>query len=237
MTTRSRLNSGIRTLCGDPADESLESGGLPEHVIYEVVTDIETSMLIDLNLSDQNRRVVSKSIPLQPDTYDFLVNASTLSIPAFAEVKLDPSDTWPTSIDIVNRASIGQAGLDDRFAVAFYGNPLRAALSWIPQSGQNQTLTIWYDRSVDLDGALADEPPIEDAYTIHLKLQGVAQCMELMKQPVGDVLKMRIAKGEEQWKRYVRMSGQQGLIKKPSSHPRAGGSRGVRFQRPGGGYL
>ena len=235
MTTRSRLSSGVRTLCGDPADEPLPNG-LPEHVIYEVLTGVETSMLIDVNLSDQNRRVVSKSITLQPNSYDFAVNAGNLSVPSFAEVRLDPSDAWPMPVDIVNRASIGRAGEDGRMAVAFYGNPLRAALSWIPQAGERHVLTIWYDRTVDTDGALSDSPPIEDAYTEHLKLQAAAQCRELMKLDVGEVLAARIRKGETQWQRYTRMNGQQGVVKKSSSHPRAG-RRVTRFQRTGGGYL
>lgn len=236
MTTRSRLSFGVRTLCGDPPDAPLPDG-LPEHTVYEVMQGVEAQMLIDLNLSDQNRRVVSKTINLSADTHDFAVNAGNLSVPAFAEVKLDPADQWPTPVDIVNRASIGRAGLDGRYAVAFYGDPLRAALSWIPQPGDRHTLTLWYDRTVDVDGALGDSPPIEDAYAEHLKLQAAAQCRELMKLEVGPVLAARISKGEAQWQKYVRQNGQQGVIKKPSSHPRAGGQRRTPFQRPGGGPL
>jgi hypothetical protein len=225
----------VRTLCGDPPDAPLPEG-LPSHTIYEVLQGVESSMLIDLNLSDQNRRVVSKTINLTANTYDFAVNAGNLSMPAFAEVTLDPSEAWPTPVDIVNRASIGRAGTDGRMAVAFYGNPLRAALSWIPQSGDRHALTLWYDKTVDVDGALSDSPPIEDAYAEHLKLQAAAQCRELMKLDVGAVLASRVSKGERQWQQHVKQNGQQGVIKKPSSHPRTG-RRVARFQRPGGGFL
>ena len=236
MTTRSRLSSGVRTYAGDPPDGPLEAGGLPEHLIYEVLTDVESGMLIDLNLSDQNRRVQSKSIRLQPDTYDFALNSTTSSIPAFAQIKYDPSDTYFDPVDVVNLAGVDRAGQDGRMAVAFYGTPMRARLSWVPQSGQYQTLTVWFDKTIDGDGALTEEPAIEDAYAVHLKLQAAAQCLELMKQPVGDVLKMRIAKGEQQWKRYVSHSGQQGLITKTPYRP-GGVLRRTGFQRPGGGYL
>lgn len=235
MTTRSRISSGVRTLCGDAADEPLLAG-LPEHVIYEVITDVESGMLIDLNLSDQNRRVQSKTISLQPNGYDFALNASTFSVPSFAQLQFSPTDTWRDPVDIINLSSIDDAGIQGRTAVAFYGTPLRARLSWIPQSGENQSLTFWFDKTIDGDGDLADEPAIEDAYTVHLKLQAVAQCMELMKQAVGPTLAARILKGEQQWRQYVRRNGQQGAIKKPSSHPRAG-QHAVRFQRPGGGPL
>jgi hypothetical protein len=235
MTTRSRLSSGVRTLCGSPPDAPVEAGGLPEYVIYEVLTDVESSMLIDINLSDQNRRVQSKSVSLQSDGYDFAVNSSSLSVPSFAQIRYG-TDAWQEPVDIVNLASVDRAAQDGRLAVAFYGTPLRARLSWMPQSGENNTLTLWFDRTIDGDGALTDEPAIEDAYTVHMKLQAAAQCLELMNKPVGDVLKVRIAKGEDQWKKYVRMNGQQGVVRKSSSHPRAGRRRS-EFQRPGGGWL
>jgi hypothetical protein len=234
MTTRSRISSGVRTYCGGPPDEPLESGGLPEYLIYEVLTDVEGQMLIDLNLSDQNRRVQSKPVTLKPNEYDFAVNSSTLSVPAFAQLRINPTDRYPCPVDIVNMASIDRAGADGQLAVAFYGTPLRCRLSWI--AGESQTLTLWFDRTIDLDGALPAEPAIEDVYTVHLKLQAAAQCRELMDKPVGEVLTARIVKGEQQWKKYVRLNGQQGVAQKASSHPRAGRRYGY-FQRPGGGFL
>jgi hypothetical protein len=235
MTTRSRLSSGVRTLCGDPPDAPLETGGLPEHTIYEVLTGVESSMLIDLNLSDQNRTVQSKSIPLQANTYDFAVNSSSLSAPVFTQIRYNSTDTYQDPVDIVNLASIDRAGIDNRLAVAFYGTPLRGRLSWVPQSGENHTLTLWFDKTVDVDGALTGQPPIEDAYTEHLKLQATAHCRELMKQDIGTALAARISKGEKQWEKYVSRNGQQGLIKKTPYMPR--GVVRARFQRPGGGCI
>jgi hypothetical protein len=211
--------------------------GLPEHTIYEVVVGVESQMLIDINLSDQNRRITSKKIDLDANSFDFGLNSTSLSIPAFAQLKINPTDTWWEPVDIVNLSSLDQSGIDGRIAVAFYGNPLRGRLSWVPQTGEQHQLTVWFDRSVDVDGPLTAEPPIEDAYLIHLKLQAVAQCLELMGKPIGEALKLRIAKGEQQWERYVRQSGQQGQIRKPSSHPRARGRSCGGFQRPGGGWL
>lgn len=237
MSTRSRIAYGVRVLAGGLPDEPLVHGGLPEHVIYEVIVDCETSMLIDLNLSDQNRRVQSKTITLNPNTYDFNVNSTNLSVPAFAQLRVNPTDTWQEPIDIVNFSSIDQAGIDGRMAVAFYGNPLRARLSWVPQTNEQHALTLWFDRSVDIDGPLADEPDLEDAYTVHLKLQAVAQCMEIMGKPVGDVLKARIMKGESQWEKYTKRNGQQGVVTKTSSHPRARSGGRTMFQRTGGGIL
>lgn len=236
MSTRSRIAYGVRVLAGGPADEPLPNG-LPEHAIYEVITNCESQMLIDVNLSDQNRRVISKPIPLNPNTYDFGVNASNLSVPAFAQLRISPTDAWQSPVDIVNLASIDQAGVEGRVAVAFYGNPLRARLSWLPQSNEQQVLTIWFDRVIDVDGSLTEEPAIEDAYTVHLKLQSVALCLEMMGKPIGEGLKAQIAKGERQWKRYVDNSGQQGVITKPSSHPRIRQQRYGSFMRPGGGVL
>lgn len=228
MTTRSRLSSGVRNYCGDPPDTFLPEG-LPEHTIFEVLSDVETSLLIDVNLSDQNRRISSKTVTLNT-AWDFAVNNSTLSVPAFAQFRYNSTDTWHDPVDIVNAANLDRAAAEGRLAVAFYGNPLRARTSWVPSGGE---LILWFDKSIDGDGALTDSPAIEDAYTVHLKLQAAAQCLELMKQPVGDVLKVRIAKGEEQWKKYVKLNGQQGLIRKTSSHPRAGRSRG-QFRTPNG---
>jgi hypothetical protein len=232
VTTRSRIAYGVRVLCGEPSDAPLEAGGLPEHAIYEVLTGVESSMLIDLNLSDQNRRVQSKTIPLQASTYDFALNASTASVPVFAQIKYDPTDTFFDPVDIVNLANIDRAGTDGRMAVAFYGTPLRARLSWIPQAGDNHTLTVWYDKTIDSDGSLSDSPPIEDAYTEHLKLQATAHCRELMKLDIGTALAAGISKGEEQWRKYVSRNGQQGLIEKTPYRPRS--VRRGEFVMPGG---
>lgn len=233
MTTRSRLSYGVRVLCGGPPDAPLDAGGLPEHTIYEVLTDQETGMLIDLNLSDQNRRVQPKPIPLQANTYDFALNASTASVPVFAQIKYDPTDTFFDPVDIVNLASIDRAGADGRMAVAFYGTPLRARLSWIPQSGDNHALTVWYDKTVDMDGVPSDSPPIEDAYTVYLKHRAVARLMELMGKEIGPALINDIADGKERWKKYVSRNGQQGLIKKTPYMPRGTVGRG-EFRMPGG---
>lgn len=246
MTTRSRLASSVRVLLGGPPDEPLPFG-VPEHLIFEVLLDTETGMHLDENLSDTNRRITSKAVHLQPDKYDFAVNASTLSIPAFAQLLASPTDTWRHPVEIVNLGSIDQAGIDGRLAVAFYGTPLRAKLSWIPQVGENQELTVWYDKSVEMDGTRDTEPAIEDAYTVHLKYQAVAQIIDIRNRarveaelpimPLDESLKMRIARGEQQWKKYVNKSGQMGLVDKPSSHPRAGQRHYTSFQRPGGGPL
>lgn len=235
MTTRSRISSGIRTYLGDLPDEPLPAG-VPEHLIYEVLVDVETGMLIEQNLSDQNRRVVKKTVSLKPNETDFAVNLSTASTPEFAQVRLNSSDVYQTPVDIVNRASIDRATDEGRMAVAFYDTPLKVALSWIPQSGQQQELTLWFDRTIPMDGTLASDALVEDPYTAHLKLQAVAQIMELIGKAVGPVLAARILKGEEQYKKFVRSNGQQGVIQKSSSHPRLRRRR-AGFQRTGGGYL
>lgn len=237
MTTRSRISFGVRTLCGGVPDAPLTAGGLPEYVVFEVLTSIETQMLIDLNLSDQNRRVKSKPITLNPNLTDFALNAQSLSVPAFAQLRINPTDTWQEPVDIVNRASIDQAGIDGRLAVAFYGNPPRCSLSWVPQSGDSQVLTLWFDQTIDVDGQLTDEPAIEDAYAVHLKLQTAAQCMELLGGKVGPMLLGQLQRGERQWKDYVDSSFQQGTIRKPSSHPRARQGNRATFRAPGGAVI
>jgi hypothetical protein len=235
MTTRARLASGVRTLCGGPPDCPLDSGGLPEHLIYETLLDVESSMLIDAELSDQNRRVSKKVVPLNPNAYDFAVNASDYQAPAFVQLRVNAQDAYQWPVDIVNLASIDRYGQEGKLGAAFYDTPPRVRLSWLPAAGEQ--LTVWYDRSGEQDGATADESEVSDPYSVHLKLQAAAQCRELMKLPVGDVLAMRIAKGEKQWQRFVRSNRQQGLVDKPSSHPRAGVRYAGRFQRPGGGWL
>jgi hypothetical protein len=229
------LSFGVRLLCGSPPDEPLEGGGLPEALIYETLNDAESQMLIDLDLSDQNRRVAKKVFSnLASDS--FAVNASDFSAPSFAQLKVSPEDNWYEPVEIVNRASIDQAGSDGRLAISFYGTPPSIQLSWLPQDSPGQQLVVWYDKTIPADGSQADSPPMDDAYTTHLKLQAAAQCMELMGKEVGKVLQMRIAKGEAQWRRSATMSRQQGLVDKRSSHPRAGRYRSS-FRASGGAII
>lgn len=213
--TRSRLVSGVYQYLNGAGDSPLPDG-LPMQTVYEVLTEIESEMLRDLDLSDQSRTVRSEEVNLS--TSSFSLSASDFGSPSYVQVRINPDDTFWQDVDIVNHGSLNRARSDGRLAVSFFGTPQTGEVSWLPD-GEAHRLRIWYDRTPDEDGDLDDSPVVGDAYLSHLKLQAAAQCRELMGLPIGDVLITRLAKGEKQWHKFVNMSRQQGVIEKKSWTP------------------
>lgn len=232
MATRSRIISGARALAGEPQDCPLEDGGLPMSLSYETAYDYETSMLNDLNLSDQNRTVRKVDISLNGET--FVTGQSDFGEPTYAQLIIDPGDTFFPSVDIVNLTSLNESRLNGRYAVAFYGDTQEGEVSWIGEPPQQ--LRLWYDRLPEEDGLISDRPSISSAYHPHLKLQLAALWLELMGKPIkrDSALASMIDKGEKQWQKYSRLSRGQGLVTKVPFNPHRIGRRLLRGYGEGG---
>lgn len=222
MATRSRIISGARALAGDPPDEPLPDG-IPMYLAYETAYDYETTMLNDLNLSDQNRTVRKTDISLYGET--FTTGQADFGEPTYAQWIPEPNATFFPSVDIVNLTSLNEARLNGRLAVAFYGDTQEGQVSW-PAEGAEQ-LRLWYDRLPDEDGLITDIPALSSAYHPYLKLRCAARFRELMGLEVGKVLADDIDESRTQWKKYARMSRQQGLVQKNPWNPH----RGRRYLR------
>jgi hypothetical protein len=213
--TRGQLLGSIRTLCGEPADCPLTDGGLPSNLIFEVLTAIEDEQLRDLDLGSKSRRVQMEEVTL--DEAQFAVNNSDFHAPSYAYLQTDPAaDIW-YPVEIVNHASLTNAAQNDVLAIGFYGSPQQAEVSWVPEAGQ--TLRLWYERSADDFPTLDGTTDLGALYDGYLKLQAAAQCRELMKLEVGDVLRSRLSKSEHQWQRYVNRSNQRGTGAKAPVNP------------------
>lgn len=219
---KDRLVSGVRTLCGEPPDCALQDGGLPSHLIFETLNDIESSMLRDLDLSTSNRRVGSMEPGLSTDQDSFTLSAPDFHSPSYVYLQTDPSSNIWYPVEIVEHSSLGEMTLQGKLAVAFSGSPPTGYISWLPDS--QHTLKIWYERSGNDDPRLSDTTDIGSIYDEYLKLQAVAQCLEYMKREVGDVLKARIVKSEMQWQKFVNRGTQRGLGVKAPAYRRYGRS-------------
>lgn len=215
MATRSRLCSGVRQYLDNRADCPIADGGFPEQTIYEVLTQVEQELNRDLSLSDQNKTVDSEIVNISGET--FSLASSNVGSPAYVQVQRPNDDFW-YPVDIVNHGSLTQARIDQRAAVAFWGEEQNGEISWLP-NGEVFRLRVWYDKTADEDGDYDDTPIIGNDYLGHLVLQTAAQCRELLGLPVGDVLITRLAKGEKQWKKFVNMSRGQGVVVKKTWTP------------------
>lgn len=193
---------------------------MPEWLRYELAADLETELLRDENLSAANRTLASFSVRLSPGQREFSVSQTGLEDPTFVSVTFDGSpDTVPDPVNITNAALIDSEARDGRRSVAFFSDkPQRGMVSWVPAG--NETLRIWYDKSPATDPN-PDQATftITDSYVPLLKLLLAAQMLELTKQPIGDMLKSRIARGLKQWEKFVRSGKQIGVIQKTPWRP------------------
>lgn len=215
---RSQLVAEVFNYCGDPEDRPLKEGGLPQQLVFQVLTEEEDAMLRDLDLSTQNRRVGRMDIDLTQDSPEFTISVSDLTAASYAALRPDASADiwWP--VDIVNHSGLIQAGINGRPAVAFRDTPPVGEVSWTPDA--NQVLRIWYDRNGNDAPQLAASTELGNLYDSFLKLRAAAQCRELMNLPVGNVLGSRLIDSQRQWKRYVDMSRAQGSEFKSPVFPR-----------------
>jgi len=205
---RGQLLSSVRTFCNEAADCPVDQGGLPSNLIFEVLTSIEDEMLRDLDLSAKSRRVNMEEVPLTADLTQYALSNSDFHAPSYAYLQTDPAtDIW-YPVEIVNHAGLLTAAENGVLAVGFFGTPQQVETSWLAESGQ--TLRLWYERSSNDDPTLDGNTELGALYDSYLKLQTAAQCRELMKLDVGDVLRARLRKSESQWQRYVNRSNQRG---------------------------
>jgi hypothetical protein len=207
---RSKLAAQVYQWADNPADCAIRDGGLPLQLVMQTLLGVEDELLRDYDLSDQNRRVDKFEIPLSSPT--FTVPRADYSGAVYAYMQTDPSSDlwWP--VEIANHGAINQAGWDSRRAVGFYGTPPKGEVSWEPKSGHR--LRVWFDRSGEDNPSIGGETDIAGLYDSHLALQAGAQCRELMGLPVGEVMKARLLRGEQQWRKSVTTSRQQGVIAK-----------------------
>lgn len=203
--TRQSLKNSVRTLCGEPPDLPLPAG-LPDNLIFEELTSIETEMLRDLDLSSQSRRVDKIEVSLASEQEEFTITASDFNAPAFVYLQTDPNSTIWYPVEIIDHAGLVQAGINGVLAISVVGTT--GYTSWVPDG--SQTVRFWYERNGMDDPALAESTELGNLYDEYLKLQTAAQCKEHMGVKIGDVMAARLARSERQWQRYVNRGRQRG---------------------------
>jgi hypothetical protein len=208
VTSRSRLASGVYTYCDNPPDLPLKDGGLPQHLVFEVLWDMEAEMLRDLDLSEQSRRVGKRTVSPAESTFTLSFDG----VPSYVSMRPDNSSEIWYPVEIVPHGSVTQAALDGRMAIGFFDNGTpQGEITWIPEGHE---IAIWYDRSLE-DQTLAGSTELGSLYDSHLKLKAAAQCRELMNLPVGPVMAARIGTSNKQWEKSVKMNRQQGTVTVP----------------------
>jgi hypothetical protein len=205
---RSELISGVYTLCGEPTDLPLAQGGLPENLVFEVLTGIEAEMLRDLEVSPSNRRVAKAEITLSADQEDFLINEADFHLPAYAYLQLDANSSFWHPVEIVEHSALSAASEHGRLAISLAGTPTYGYFSWVPDG--NQVLRLWYERGRGDSPSLVDSTELGSLYDEYLKIQTAAQCREFLSLELGDVMKARLVKSERQWQRYINRGMQRG---------------------------
>lgn len=199
----------MRTLCGEPRDVPLPDG-LPDNLIFEELTSIETEMLRDLDLSSQSRRVAKVEVSLSAEQDEFAISAGDFNASAFAYLQTDVNSNIWYPVEIIDHAGLVQAGIDGHLAISIVGTT--GYTSWVPDG--SHTLRLWYERDGMDDPGLAESTELGNLYDEYLKLQTAAQCKEHLGLKIGDVMMARLAKSERQWQRYVNRGRQRGTAYK-----------------------
>lgn len=216
MATRSRIIFDARAMAGGPPDAPLPEG-VPESLCYSLVVDIEEMMLRDLTLSSTKRRVTSYPFPLMTDQVSFTMAGIPGSTPVYAQLQLDPNDTFKMDVDIVNLDQLDDYRRDRRLAMSFNDDPKNVQLTWKPDS--MQSLVVWYEKLPDEDPSKGNEPAIDKAYTAHLKWQLAALIREEWGKPIGNVMQSMMSKSEAQWQKFTKASFQEGVVQKRPWRP------------------
>jgi len=205
---RSKLVAEVYGYCGEPDDLPLAEGGLPQNLVFQILTENEDEMLRDLNLSKQGRRISSEPVYLNPDETSFDVSFEGASV-AYVTLQADQGSQIYYPVEIVSPGALLQASNDGVLAIAFRDGLTTGEVSWHPE-GQH-LLTIWYERTGDDNPTLPGTTEIGNLYDSYLKIRTAAQCRELMKLEVGDILKTRLLSSAKQWQKHVDKGQQQGL--------------------------
>lgn len=192
-------------MVGEPPDLPLPNG-LPDNLIFEELTSIETEMLRDLDLSSQSRRVARSEVSLSAEQDEFMITANDFGASASAYLQTDVNSNAWYPVEIIDHAGLVQAGINGTLAVSVVGTT--GYTSWIPDG--SHTLRFWYERNGMDDPGLAESTELGNLYDEYLKLQTAAQCKEHLGLKVGDVMLARLAKSERQWQRYVNRGRQRG---------------------------
>jgi len=208
---RSRLVAEVYGYCGEPDDLPLKMGGLPQNLVFQILTENEDELLRDLNLSGQNRRISRQDIPLSPDTAEFGLNDEAASA-SYVTLQVDPNSQIFYPVNIVAPSALPQASINGQLAIAFHDGMTQAEISWNPDAAHS--LVIWYDRTGDDNPTLNGSTELGNLYDSYLKIRTAAQCRELMGMTIGDVLKARLLQSERQWQRYVNKGQQHGVAGK-----------------------
>lgn len=201
---RGRLVGEVYGYCGEPEDKPLKNGGLPQELVFQILTDGESEMLRDLELSNQGRRIAKQEVDLTIDQLEFTLFES--ASPSYVSLQIDPSSNIWLPVEIVSPSALLQATIDGHLAITFRG--LNGEISWQPDT--THTLRVWYERSGNDDPQLAESTELGNLYDSYLKLRTAAQCREIMGLDIGKVLASRLIQSDKQWQRYVNKSAQKG---------------------------
>jgi len=228
MLTRSRLIADSSSFAGEPPTTPVPDG-VPEALRFSLLADLETELIRDANLATEDRYVSSTPVQLQIDTRDFVLSGANIESPCYVSViSSDMPAPWnrDRDVDITNLTQLNQNYREGKLAVAFYSDrPRRGRVSWNPTG--LETLTVWYDKSPQVDPSVDQATmTITDSYLPLLKLLLAAQMLELMKQPIGNMLKSRIQRGLSQWEKYTKRNRQSGTVEKSSWAPTRRTGRG-----------
>lgn len=233
MLTRSRVIAGASGYAGEPPDEPLPTG-IPHWLRYEMAAEIETELLRDHNLSVQNRTMSRVPLHLAAGQREVALPSADLEDPVFVTMSRENEPNLvPIPVEISNVVLSSTDARLGKPTISFYDDkPQRGILSWVPDGGE--TLTVWYDRSPPTDPSAEQSTfRIQNSYVPLLKLLLAAQMLEMLKQPIGEMLKSRIARGMAQWEKFVKSGKQEGLVEKTTYLDEQRGSRSQWDAWPG----
>ena len=199
MASIEEIQSGVQTLLGQPTDREL-----PQHAIFEAITDAIAYYTAELQLSDGNFLLVKKAFNA-PSSRDMQAPADDIAAPVRLE-RLDTaaadSNDW-TDVELINHAQINDARELGLRQAALYGtNPRRLAFSWDVWDDSSR-LQLWYEPDQAAPASLTESPQITSIFHTMIKLRAALNCLLIStKQPelIG-ARDSRFSKDLDQWER------------------------------------
>ena len=209
-------------------------GELDTSTLYDLLVDVVSAKVIDLQLSDQN--FFLRKSTFTASTRDIEVSAEDFSVPVKLVRRSQgvPTTELGTPIKIINYAAWETEGSGEVASV--YGTPPRLALGHDPAGF---TYELWYEPSVSAPQALQDEPQVATIFHNLLVEELALKALPLVKDFSDEWMSFRpmqaamlnnsIRDLRDQWKKWINLSRDQGVVYKRPYRPR--GSRGDIWYR------
>lgn len=190
---------------------------LAQPTVLRAMSDCQRRILREAQLSD--RGWMETSALISPSELDEAINADGFSIPTRVEYRTGTTEDDWIPVSIVNHDGFSSVTGE---AVSFYGSPPRISFSLLSSDLAGREYRVWYETSPDALTELTQDIALSDLFSDLLTDETTLYCLPLVENDSeawirwaklqGSVVSDRLIESKRQWKKWLNMSRDNGLI-------------------------